>query len=271
MLTLVSFNINGLRARLHQLQALCEYLQPDIIGLQESKVADESFPTAAITSFGYLAHPYGQKAHYGVALLSKTAPLSIQKGLPTDSLDAQRRLIIGRFLLDDGTPLHIINGYFPQGESRQHPTKFINKQQFYADLITYLDTHHTPNDALIVMGDMNVAPEDKDVGIGADNARRWIQSGKCGFLPEERAWLRALLAWGLYDSWRVFNPDITNEFTWFDYRSRGFERTPRRGLRVDLILVTARVRDRLNAVGIDTITRSLPRPSDHCPVWISII
>ncbi|MCU7880880.1 MAG: hypothetical protein KZQ66_06935 [Candidatus Thiodiazotropha sp. (ex Lucinoma aequizonata)] len=84
----------------------------------------------------------------------------------------------------------MINGYFPQGESRSHEVKFPAKRQFYADLLNYPQSKHDPSEALLMIGDMNLAPQDADIGIGADNAKRWLKSGKCSFLPEERKWLK---------------------------------------------------------------------------------
>jgi len=133
----ISFNINGLRARPHQLEAIIEKYQPDVIGLQEIKVADEEFPHHLVENLGYHVFHHGQKGHYGVALLSKQAPLLVRKGFPTDDEEAQKRII----MIDLDTPfgqLTVINGYFPQGESREHPTKFPAKQKFYADLQRYL-------------------------------------------------------------------------------------------------------------------------------------
>jgi hypothetical protein len=83
------------------------------------------------------------------------------------------------------------------------------------------------------MGDMNVAPLDADIGIGEDNAKRWPRTGKCSFLPEERDWLQSIMDCGVIDAYRVVHPDVTDRFSWFDYRSRGFEREPKRGLRID--------------------------------------
>jgi exodeoxyribonuclease-3 len=266
----VSFNINGIRSRPHQLLALKERHDPDVIGIQESKVADEAFPVEMIESMGWLPSYHGQKGHYGVALLSKEAPWALFKGFPTDQEDAQRRAITGVFQLPDGSDLTVINAYFPQGESRDHPIKFPGKRRFYADLAAYLRQHFSPEQHLVLMGDMNVAPLDLDIGIGADNAKRWLKSGKCSFLPEERDWLEALMGWGLFDAYRVAHPEVDDRFSWFDYRSRGFERDPKRGLRIDLILVTAPVRERLRDAGIDYDIRALERPSDHCPVWIEI-
>ncbi|NKN33727.1 exodeoxyribonuclease III [Marichromatium bheemlicum] len=269
MFKIVSFNINGIRARQHQLEALRDAHDPDIVGVQECKVADEQFPRAAVEGLGYHARFHGQKGHYGVALLSKAEPLAVVKGLPGDAPDAQRRLITGRYALSDGTPITVINGYFPQGESRDHPLKFPAKQRFYAGLLDYLRGQFSPADLVVVLGDMNVAPSDLDIGIGADNAKRWLRSGKCSFLPEEREWHRALTDWGLHDAHRVLHPASADTFSWFDYRSRGFERDPRRGLRIDQLLVTAPLRERLIETGIDYQIRAMEKPSDHCPVWAS--
>jgi len=264
---IVTFNINGIRARHHQLEALQARHDPDIIGLQESKVADDAFPREAVKALGYEPHCFGQKSHYGVALLSKQAPLEVTKGFPADGEDAQRRLIIGRYASSDGRELTVINGYFPQGENLDHPVKFPAKRKFYADLTAFVRTSFTPDQNLVILGDMNVAPLDLDIGIGPDNAKRWLRSGKCSFLPEEREWFATLIDWGLYDAYRSLHPRADDRFSWFDYRSRGFERDPKRGLRIDLMLVTVPLRERLVDVGIDYDIRGMEKPSDHCPVW----
>ena len=266
MLSICSFNINGIRARPHQLEAIRAGLDPDILGIQECKVADPEFPVDAVEGLGYRTRFHGQKGHYGVALLSKREPIEVMKGFPGEPPDAQRRAIAGRYALDCGD-LTVINGYFPQGENRGHPVKFPGKARFYANLTEHLRDHFSPDRPLVLMGDMNVAPLDLDIGIGADNARRWLKEGKCCFLPEERDWLKTLMDWGLYDAYRVVHPDADDRFSWFDYRSKGFEREPRRGLRIDLILVTAPLKERLVDAGIDYEVRSMERPSDHCPVW----
>ncbi|MBA1205009.1 exodeoxyribonuclease III, partial [Pseudomonas capeferrum] len=235
---IVSFNINGLRARPHQLAALIEKHQPDVIGLQETKVSDDQFPLADVQALGYHVHFHGQKGHYGVALMSRQAPLSLYKGFACDEEDAQRRFIWGTFADADGTPITIMNGYFPQGESRDHPTKFPAKRRFYSDLQALLEGQFSSDQPVVVMGDVNISPQDCDIGIGADNAKRWLKSGKCSFLPEEREWLARLKGWGLTDSFRHLHPEVTDRFSWFDYRSRGFEDEPKRGLRIDLILAS---------------------------------
>ncbi|MEJ2453010.1 MAG: exodeoxyribonuclease III [Candidatus Thiodiazotropha sp.] len=264
---IVSFNTNGIRARAHQLSRLKEVYDPDIIGIQETKVQDADFPREMVESLGYTARFHGQKTHYGVALLAKAEPLEVSLGLPGDGEDAQRRLITGRYGTPAGQELTVINGYFPQGESRSHEVKFPAKRKFYADLLRYLQSAFDPQQPLLVIGDMNVAPVDNDIGIGEDNAKRWLKSGKCSFLPEEREWLQALQDWGLQDSFRALKPEVDDRFSWFDYRSRGFEREPKRGLRIDLLLATAPLVERCRDVGIAYDIRAMERPSDHCPVW----
>ncbi|PAV24565.1 exodeoxyribonuclease III [Tamilnaduibacter salinus] len=263
---LVSFNVNSIRTRLHQLQAVIDTYQPDVIGLQETKVTDDQFPVDDIRAMGYEPHCHGQKTHYGVALLSKIPADGVQKGYPWDDEEAQRRLITARYPVG-GQTVTVINGYFPQGESRDHPTKFPAKETFYKDLMTFLERETNPDDPVIVMGDMNISPQDIDIGIGEQNRKRWLRDGKCSFLPEEREWLTWVEQWGLTDVFRNLYPDEDNTFSWFDYRSRGFERDPRRGLRIDLIMASRGLLPRAKAAGVSYDIRAMERPSDHCPIW----
>jgi len=262
----VSFNVNSVRTRLHQLEAVINSLNPDVIGLQETKVTDEDFPVEAIQALGYHVHFHGQKTHYGVALLSREAPESVTKGYPWDGEDSQRRLITAQFSRNS-RKLTVINGYFPQGESRDHPVKFPAKEKFYSDLMRYLDELKAGDGDVLVMGDMNISPTDSDIGIGADNAKRWLRTGKCSFLPEEREWLAQVEGRGFTDVFRHLHPDEANTFSWFDYRSKGFEREPRRGLRIDLIMASGDLLPRAREAGVSYDIRAMERPSDHCPVW----
>ena len=233
----ISFNINGLRARPHQLEAIIDKHQPDVIGLQEIKVADEEFPHHLVENLGYHVFHHGQKGHYGVALLTKKAPLV----------------------------LTVLNGYFPQGENRSHETKFPAKAKFYADLQHYLETELKPSHPIVIMGDMNISPTDLDIGIGEPNRKRWLRDGKCSFLPEEREWLARLYDYGLVDTFRQMNPQANDKFSWFDYRSKGFD--DNRGLRIDLILASKSLAERCVETGIDLEIRAMEKPSDHSPVW----
>ncbi|AKA37151.1 exodeoxyribonuclease III [Yersinia ruckeri] len=260
----VSFNINGLRARPHQLAAIIEQHQPDVIGLQETKVHDDMFPLEEVSQHGYHVFYHGQKGHYGVALLTKQKPLAVRRGFPTDEEDAQRRIIMADLATPQGT-LTVINGYFPQGESRDHPTKFPAKARFYQDLQNYLAQELTPEAQVLIMGDINISPTDRDIGIGEDNRKRWLRTGKCSFLPEEREWLERLQNWGLVDTFRAANPDCEDRYSWFDYRSRGFDEN--RGLRIDVLMASKPLAERCIATGIDYDIRSMEKPSDHAPVW----
>ena len=161
----------------------------------------------------------------------------------------------------------MFNGYFPQGESRDHPVKFPAKEKFYGDLLNFLTTSYTAEHNIILMGDMNISHQDCDIGIGEDNRKRWLRSGKCSFLPEERVWLNQLLEWGFKDTFRELNPDTSDLFSWFDYRSGGFDDNPKRGLRIDLILATHKLHESCVETGIDYTIRGLEKASDHCPIW----
>ncbi len=263
---IVSFNTNGIRAREHQLERLRDELHPDVIGIQETKVHDDMFPLDMMERLGYHAEYFGQKGHYGVALLSLQPPERVFKGLPGEDEADQRRMISATYTFS-GRSVSVMNGYFPQGESRDHPEKFPNKARFYRNLLDTLQADHDPGENLVVVGDMNVAPLDQDIGIGADNAKRWLRSGKCSFLPEEREWLQRLMDWGLKDTFRVCHPDVDDRFSWFDYRSKGFDREPKRGLRIDLIMATEPLIQRLSGAGISYEIRAMQKPSDHAPIW----
>lgn len=260
----ISFNINGLRARPHQLHQLIEQYQPDVLGLQEIKVADEAFPHEIVADLGYHVFYHGQKSHYGVALLTKQEPIAVRKGFPTDEVDAQRRIIMADLATPFGQ-LTVINGYFPQGENRDHEIKFPAKQKFYQDLYHYLLNEHNPDNPIVIMGDMNISPTDLDIGIGEENRKRWLRTGKCSFLPEEREWLEKLYQYGLVDTFRALHPTVNDQFSWFDYRSKGFD--DNRGLRIDLILANQTLAERCTAAGIALDIRAMEKPSDHAPIW----
>ncbi|MGL5264970.1 MAG: exodeoxyribonuclease III, partial [Plesiomonas shigelloides] len=133
------------------------------------------------------------------------------------------------------------------------------------DLMNYLSEHHSPDQPIVIMGDMNISASDLDIGIGEENRKRWLRTGKCSFLPEEREWMDTLLQWGLVDTFRALHPDTHDRYSWFDYRSKGFD--DNRGLRIDQILATQMLAERCNEAGIDYQTRGMEKPSDHAPIW----
>ncbi|UVK79059.1 MAG: exodeoxyribonuclease III [Sodalis sp. Ffu] len=263
-MTFVSFNINGLRAHFHQLEAIIDQFHPDVIGLQETKVHDYMFPLKELSRYGYHVYYHGQKNHYGVAFLCCDQPLVIRRGFSTDSAEAPRRIIMADFMTAYGV-LTVVNGYFPQGENRDHPVKFLAKQRFYQDLQNYVEQNHRSNTMLLIMGDMNISPTDLDIGIGEESRKRWLRTGKCSFLPEERKWIACLLNWGLVDIYRHAHPQGEQRYSWFDYRSSSFDKN--RGLRIDLLLASCTLTARFCATGIDYDIRAMEKPSDHAPVW----
>lgn len=265
---IICFNANSIRMRTHQLKALIEKHAPDFIGVQETKVTDEQYPIEDIEALGYQSLFYGQKTHYGVALLSRLPFKQTLKGFPGDAEDAQRRFVAAEVDHPEFGNLWLLNGYFPQGENRDHDTKFPAKKKFYEDLQSLLETQHDAKKPVIVMGDINISPEDCDIGIGEDNRKRWLRTGKCSFLPEEREWLQRLKDWGLTDTHRFRNPEGDDKlYSWFDYRSRGFEREPKRGLRIDVIMATDCLNELCVDTGIDYEVRGMEKPSDHAPIW----
>ena len=268
-MNIVSFNVNSVRLRLHQLAALTEQHAPDIIGLQETKVVDDDFPAEALKELGYHSAYAGQKTHYGVAMLSRTPMRDVSIGFSTDDESAQKRLITATVTSPQGNDVTIINGYFPQGEKRDHPVKFPAKRKFYEDLQNKLENEHSPDDNLMVIGDFNIAPVDEDLGIGPDNVKRWLRGGATSFLPEEREWFQRLIDWGLDDSYRIKYSEKDDKFSWFDYRSKGFDRDPKRGLRIDHLLSSKSMTGKLIDSGIEYSVRSMEKPSDHCPAWSS--
>src|SRR5690554_1904066 len=214
--TLISFNVNGVRARPHQLEAVKNTYHPDILGLQEIKVQDSEFPLESVEALGFHVEHFGQKGHYGVALLSKVKPEFVQKGWPWDDEDAQKRIIDCRYNID-GKIWDVLNGYFPQGENRKHETKFPAKEKFYGDLQRYLDEYVTATERVVLMCDMKISPEDIDIGIGEANRKGGLSSGTCSFFPEESEWDERLLGFGLKDCYRKHYPESTELYSWFDY------------------------------------------------------
>jgi len=266
---IVSFNMNSIRARPHQLIYLRDTLDPDVIGIQETKVNDPEFPVDEIKEIGYHPEYWGQKGHYGVAILSKKKPIEVQKGFIKDTAEDQKRFIQAKFKWGKES-ITIMNGYFPQGENRSHETKFPKKIKYYSDLKKHIKKTQQTEKNLIVMGDFNVAPSPLDIGIGEINAKRWLKEGKTAFLPEEIDMWNSIKDLGFIDSWREQNPDEDSIYSWFDYRSRMFDDTPKRGLRIDHIMISENLISSMQKTGIDYEARAMEKPSDHCPVWITL-
>ncbi|NND54539.1 MAG: exodeoxyribonuclease III [Gammaproteobacteria bacterium] len=247
-----SWNVNSIRVRLQQVLDWLDGEQPDVLGLQEIKMPTEDFPVAEFAEAGYVAEVDGQKTYNGVALLSKAEGTDIHRAIP-GLADEQRRAIAGTY---DGT--RVINLYVPNGKA-VGDEKYDYKLNWLAALNEWVATEIAAHDKVVVMGDFNVAPDDRDV----HDPEEW--AGKILCSEPERAALQVLLDLGLTDSFRLFE-QAEGAFSWWDYRAAGFRRN--RGLRIDLLLVSDAVKASCTASRIDKEPRMLERPSDHAPVIV---
>lgn len=247
-----SWNVNSVRVREQQVLDWLEAEQPDVLGLQEIKMQTPDFPAASFEEAGYHCAVDGQKTYNGVALLSRVNAEELQCTIP-DFADEQKRAIAGTF---NGT--RVINLYIPNGKA-VGDEKYDYKLNWLAALNTWVKTELSRHDKVVVMGDFNIAPDDRDV----HDPDEW--AGKILCSDPEREALSTLLALGLTDSFRLFDQD-EDAFSWWDYRAAGFRRN--RGLRIDLLLASKAVASTCTASRIDKAPRKLERPSDHAPVII---
>jgi exodeoxyribonuclease-3 len=224
--------------------------QPDVMCLQETKTEDANFPLAELQAAGYQAVYCGQKAYNGVAILAKSALTDIQHSIPNFVDDPKR--VIAATVGD----VRVLCLYAPNGEA-PGTDKYAYKLRWYEALTSWLREEPPQRPRLVVLGDLNVAPEPRDV----HNPKRW--EGKIHFSEPERAAFRAVLSAGLADAFRLF-PQPEKQFTWWDYRLRAFERGW--GLRIDHILLSPQLAPKCTACTIDMEPRKRERPSDHAPV-----
>jgi exodeoxyribonuclease-3 len=249
-LKIATWNVNSLRVRLDQVRDWLAAANPDVLAVQETKLRDEDFPVAAFEALGYRAAFSGQPTYNGVALLSRQPAANV--GTQIDGFeDPQKRVLAASF-----GPLRVINLYVPNGQSLASD-KYRYKLEWLAALELNLARELRSHERCVVLGDFNIAPEDRDVHDPA----AW--EGKVLCSDAERAALKRIMALGFCDAYRRF-PQAEQTFSWWDYRAGGFRRN--RGLRIDLILASeALCRDCLGCY-IDTGPRRLERPSDHAPV-----
>jgi exodeoxyribonuclease-3 len=254
--TVGSWNVNSVRARLEHVLSWIDARQPDIVALQETKLVDEQFPVDAFTQIGYRALVNGQKTYNGVAVLSREtlSPEDIVVDLP-NLADEQRRLLAASY----GT-LRIINVYVPNG-SEVGSQKYEYKLRWLDRLIEFIEGQLAQYPQLVLLGDFNIAPEDRDV----HNPDLW-QGGVLVSEPE-RERFRRLMELGLKDSFRLFD-DAAGQYTWWDYRAGAFRRNL--GLRIDHILVSETLKPHCEDCRIDIEPRSWQRPSDHTPIILQL-
>jgi exodeoxyribonuclease III len=253
-LKLATWNINSLAVRLPQLLEWLAANPVDAIVLQETKLIDERFPQAELAAAGWQAVWHGQPTYNGVALLAREQPTDVMRNIPGFD-DGQARVIAATV-----AGVRLINGYFPNGQSPDSP-KFVYKMRWQDALHDWVRDELARHPALVLMGDFNVAPEDRDV----HDPVAW--AGQIHCTPEERAQFRRLLDLGLVDAFRLFEQP-PKSWSWWDYRNLAFRRN--QGLRIDHILVSEALRARVRGCVIDKLPRRNERPSDHAPVVVEL-
>jgi exodeoxyribonuclease-3 len=249
---IATWNVNSLKVRLPHVLSWLEEHQPDVLCLQETKTEDANFPLSEIQQAGYLVLFSGQKTYNGVAILSKVAATETQLGI-SGFADEQKRVITASI-----GGVRIVNVYVPNGESLVSD-KYQYKLAWLNALQLWLTDELQRYPRLALLGDYNIAPEDRDVHDPA----KWV--GNVLVSEPERAAFKGLQQLGLRDAFRLFEQP-EKSFSWWDYRMMGFRRN--HGLRIDHILISAALE--CNACNIDKVPRKLERPSDHAPVWAEI-
>lgn len=249
--TLVTWNINGVRARLDDVLAYLSEKSPDIACLQEIKCEDKLFPRVPFMELGYDVQVHGAKGYAGVCTLSKVAPTEVIRGFREGPADQHSRILD---VLVDGT--RVYNLYVPNGTALGSEA-FAYKLEWLARLRAELDAHCSPQQPVILCGDFNIAPDERDI------VDPKALEGCTHFSPAEHAALKQLLAFGLRDCFREHD-ERPGQFTWWDYRRGDFEKN--RGMRIDHVYATAPLLDRSESVLHDTTPRTWEQPSDHIPV-----
>ena len=245
-----TWNVNSLRVRIEH---VCDWLQqnqPDVLALQELKITNDLFPHERIAACGYRAVANGQKTYNGVAILSREEPVDLVNELP-DFEDQQRRVLaatIGDY--------RVINLYVPNGQT-VGSDKYDYKLNWLDALHDFLREQISMFSNLVVLGDFNIAPDDRDV----HDPEGW--KGNVLVSDKERDALKKILDLGMVDTFRQFE-QADNIFSWWDYRAGAFRRN--RGLRIDLVLASESLAGKCLSCDVDIEPRTLERPSDHAPV-----
>ena len=252
---LATWNVNSLKVRLPQVIDWLATNAPDALCLQETKTADAGFPFAELEAAGYRVAHNGQKTYNGVAILHRGEATDIARDIPGFA-DEQKRVIA---LTLDGTRL--VSVYVPNGQEKGSD-KYAYKLAWFAALAAWLGEELARWPRLALLGDFNVAPEDRDV----HDPEAWREKILCS-TPERDA-LRSLLALGLADAFRLFEQP-ERSFSWWDYRAMAFRRN--QGLRIDHILLSPALAAGCRSCAIDKAPRRLERPSDHAPVIAELL
>ncbi len=251
---LATWNVNSLKVRLPHLLDWLASTNPDVVCLQETKLEDTRFPREALESAGYRAAFTGQKTYNGVAILARSPLAEVEAGI-AGFPDEQKRVLSATV-----ERTRVVCLYAPNGQA-VGSDKYEYKLRWYEALREWLRKVLARHPRLAVLGDLNIAPEDRDV----HDPKAW--EGQVHVSEPERAALRGLVGLGLEDSFRLFDQP-ERSYSWWDYRMAAFRRNA--GLRIDLILLSSALARQCRASTIDTAPRKLERPSDHTPVIAEI-
>ncbi|HQZ13005.1 MAG TPA: exodeoxyribonuclease III [Devosia sp.] len=251
---IVTWNINGVRARQGVLLNWLEKNSPDIVALQEIKIVDEEFPRLEIEALGYNVETFGQKSWNGVALLSKKRFDEVHRGLPGDDADEQSRLIEGVFSTESGV-VRVCCIYLPNGNPVKSE-KFPYKLGWMDRLIPFVESRLALEEPFILLGDFNIIPANVD----ATFPEKWVNDAL--FRPESLQRFRTLVNLGLTDAVRAVTAEPSHTF--WDFKTFGWER--KEGIRIDHLLLSPQLADRLEGITVHAEVRGGERPSDHVPV-----
>lgn len=254
-LRIATWNVNSLGARLGRVEEWIGYAHPDILCLQETKMTDASFPAMAFQTMGYEAVHHGNGRWNGVAIVSRLGLRSVSAGFNGETgAEAEECRMISATCGD----VRVLSVYVPNGRSvgSEH---YVAKLRWLEQLRLYLETNCDPSEPVAVCGDFNVAPEDRDVWDPAHFV------GATHVSPDEREALARLEDWGLVDSFRRRYED-GGLFTWWDYRAGNFHK--HHGMRIDLIMATRPLADRVEYALVDRFARKGKQPSDHAPLFV---
>ncbi len=257
---LATWNVNSLAVRLPQVLEWLDAHPMQALVLQETKLTDDKFPHAELEAAGYAATWFGQKTYNGVALLSRGPATEIVRNIPGFD-DPQARVITATVpCASAGSKLRVIGAYVPNGQAPDSD-KFAYKMRWLAALREFVRAELAAHADLVLMGDFNIAPEDRDVY----DPVAWAGQILC--TPEERGHFQALQGLGLTDAFRLFEQP-PKSWSWWDYRNLAFRKN--QGLRIDHILVSSALQGRVAACTIDKAPRRNERPSDHAPVLLEL-
>ena len=254
---IATWNVNSLKARLPRVEEWLGYASPDVLCLQETKMSDAAFPTMPFQALGYDVAHHGAGQWNGVAIVSRVGLDDVVAGFSHAPEDPT---VESRLLSATCGGLRVVSVYVPNGRAVDNE-HYHAKLAWLADLRRHLATTCTPQDPVVVCGDFNVAPDDRDVW---DPARA---HGGTHVSPEERAEVQALVDWGLVDAFRLQHQE-GRLFSWWDYRAGDFHN--HRGMRIDLVLVTRLLAERVTFALIDRNARKGKLPSDHAPLLVDL-